>query len=140
VTGDDAGGARDGTAHPHPVRRGSGVTVTVGIAVALIFAAVVAVAMLRSDDPVRTYSYVIPAGAAEMAEADQVALGGPPSSLELRVGDTIEVRNADSITHTYSFLVLAPGETGRYTFTTVGSFSGECTFVAHETVSIIVDG
>jgi len=124
--------------HSPGPRGGPGIMVLVGAAVAAVFVAVVAVALLRSDDPARTYSYVIPVGAAEMDEASQVAAGGPPSSLELRVGDTIEVRNSDSITHTYSFLVLAPGETGRYTFATEGDFTGDCTFVAHETVTISV--
>lgn len=129
---------------PGPRERGPGrvsrVAVAVGALVVLVFAAVAVAAVLTSDDNGRTYSYAIPSGAAEMDESQQQALGGPPSQLDLAVGDTLEVRNDDSITHTYGFLVLAPGEIGRYTFTTQGRFTGDCTFVAHETVTITVDG
>lgn len=111
----------------------------VGVVVAMLvaFVAVVAVALVGSGGGT-TYSYVIPDGASVlMADALDIP-GGPPQTLTLELGDTLVIENRDSVGHTYGFLVLEPGETGRYTFKTKGTFKGACTFGAHKEVVITV--
>ena len=111
----------------------------IGAVVAMVtaFVAVVVVALVGAGDG-KTYSYVIPQGASELlADALEVP-GGPPQTLTLDLGDTLVIENRDSVGHTYGFLVLEPGETGRYTFRTKGAFRGACTFGAHQEVVITV--
>ena len=84
------------------------------------------------------YSYTITKGTAA-AVAAGIAVEDPlPSELNVEVGDTLEVTNNDIATHTYTFLVLRPGETGRYTFKRTGIFEATCTVKGHETVIITV--
>ena len=111
----------------------------VGVVAAMLvaFGAVVVVALVGTGGG-KTYSYVIPDGASVlMADALEIP-GGPPQTLTLDLGDTLVIENRDSVGHTYGFLVLGPGETGRYTFRTKGVFKGACSFGAHKEVVITV--
>jgi plastocyanin len=61
-----------------------------------------------------------------------------PTELHVTVGDSIVVTNNDVVAHTYTFLVLRPGETGRYTFQRAGNFTATCTVRGHANVTITV--
>lgn len=113
------------------------VLVAVVAVLTVAFVAVVGVALAGSGGG-RTYAFVIPDGASALLADAQDIPGGPPDTLSLRLGDTLEIENRDSVGHTYGFLVLEPGETGRYTFNTKGTFRGACTFGDHEEVVITV--
>ena len=119
-------------------RKGTGVGMIIALMGAVIIPVIVVILMMARPDP-QTYRYSIAAGTQE-AIAKGVAVPDPlPSELRLKVGDTIEVTNKDVVTHTYTFLIVKPGETGRYTFHNAGNFTAECSVGAHTDVSIIVD-
>lgn len=108
------------------------------IAIAVLFTLIIAYALSPLSVGNKTYSYVIPPGA--QAKIDQGLPDGTnmPDYLELRVGDTLEVDNQDSAGHTYSFLVMRPGEKVKYKFRTKGIFVGECTIGGHTSVTVRV--
>ena len=85
-----------------------------------------------------TYSYVIAPGTQAALDKGEKVPNQLPVTLELHVGDTLEVTNNDSVAHTYTFLILRPGETGRYTFHNPGVFTASCTVGDHKEVTITV--
>jgi hypothetical protein len=112
-----------------------------GMMVAILLVAIIPLiiifALATQPNP-NTYRYVISPGT-QLATERGLAVTNPlPPSLTVNVGDSIEVVNNDSAPHTYSFLVLRPGETGRYTFRNIGVFTGACTIGDHTDVSITV--
>lgn len=77
-----------------------------------------------SRDPT-TILFVIPAGtAAKVAQGQSVI----PAGQTFVVGDTLEVKNEDSVTHTLGPLVIPPGATASMKLDQVGSFSYTCSF------------
>jgi plastocyanin len=99
---------------------------------------VVLVVVLMGRPSHHLYSYTITKGTAAAVTAGSAVENPLPSDLKVKVGDTLEVTNNDIATHTYTFLVLRPGETGRYTFKRTGIFEATCTVKGHETVIITV--
>jgi len=97
---------------------------------------VILVVLLRPSST--TYSYVISPGTQEALNKGEKVPNQLPLNLDLQVGDTLEVTNNDSVAHTYTFLILRPGETGRYTFHNAGVFTAACTVGEHEEVTITV--
>jgi plastocyanin len=89
-------------------------------------AAVTAAAPL-SPYPVYTYRVVVPEGTAEKIKYNQRELY-MPLSIDLHVGDTIELVNNDSVVQSMGPFRARPGETVRHTFTEPISTVGECTF------------
>ena len=107
------------------------------IVMVTVFLAVAASTMMGGRDG-DVYDYTIPSGTAkEMARGAYVP-NLPPAGLTLRVNDVLKITNLDSVAHTYSFLVLRPGETASYTFRSKGVFVGECTVGQHPQVTITV--
>lgn len=101
------------------------------------FIAVVGFAVAGSRKGV-TYEYTIPKGTAAEQKRGVAVKNLPPAGLTLKVNDSIQITNNDVVAHTYSFLVLRPGETGRYTFRNKGVFVGACTVGTHPNVTITV--
>ena len=97
---------------------------------------VVLLVMMRPDP--QTYRYSIAAGTQAAIENGTAVPDPLPVELNLKVGDSIEVTNNDDVTHSYTFLLLEPGEVGRYTFRNAGNFVTECTVGEHTSVSINV--
>jgi len=114
--------------------------IALGLLAALVAATVglVTVALVRDPAPT-VHAFTIEAGTRAILDAGGTPANPPPLALEVAVGDILEVTNADSATHTYAFLVLRPGETGRYTFRNRGVFTGQCTASAHDQITITVD-
>jgi plastocyanin len=105
----------------------------------LVVGGVIGFALTRSDsDASQVYSFTIEEGTKALLDAGQVPTNQPPTDLDLKVGDTLEVTNRDSAVHSYSFITVRPGETGRYTFKTPGTYVGACTIGAHTSVTIVV--
>ena len=102
------------------------------------FVAVVGVTLSQTTKGV-TYEYTIPAGTAKEQARGVDVKNLPPGALALHVNDTIRITNNDSVAHTYSFLVLRPGETGQYKFRNKGVFVGACTVGLHPQVTISVE-
>lgn len=119
---------------------GWGKAIIVSIAVMIVVVAgVIGFALTRSDsDSSELYSFTIEAGTKELLDRGESPPNQPPTDLTLQVGDTLEVINQDSAVHSYSFITVRPGETGRYTFKTPGTYIGACTIGAHTSVTIIV--
>lgn len=108
-------------------------------AMILVVAGVVGFALTRSDsDSSQQYTFVIEEGTKELLDQGQVPPNQAPTDLALQVGDTLEVINEDTAVHSYSFITVRPGETGRYTFKTPGTYIGACTIGAHTSVTITV--
>ena len=105
----------------------------------VVVAGVIGFAITRSDSETsQLYSYIIEDGTKELLDQGEVPSNQPPTDLDLKVGDTLEVINRDSAVHSYSFITVRPGETGRYTFKTPGTYVGACTIGAHTSVTITV--
>jgi len=85
-----------------------------------------------------TYSFVISPGTQAALASGKSVPNQLPITLDLQVGDTLEVTNNDTVAHTYTFLILRPGETGRYTFHNAGVFTASCTVGDHKEVTITV--
>jgi len=108
-------------------------------AMTLVVAGVIVFALTRSDsNSSELYSFTIEAGTKDIIDQGQVPRNQPPTDLALQVGDTLEVINQDTAVHSYSFITVRPGETGRYTFKTPGTYIGACTIGAHTSVTITV--
>lgn len=72
------------------------------------------------------YDFTIPAGTGEAIDAGE----RPdvfPSSLDVRVGETIRIVNADDRGHTMGTFFVLANSTLTYRFSTPGEFEGECT-------------
>ena len=105
--------------------------------VATILLLVIVVLVAGRDSSV-THRYVIPAGTQAQLEKGIEPPGMPPYRLRVKVGDTLEIVNNDSVAHTYGFMIMKPGETSRYTFRRAGEFQGACTIALHSAVVISV--
>jgi hypothetical protein len=111
----------------------------IGLLVGATVAAVAFVGIsVATRDPATVHSFTIDAGTRDLLDAGKEVPNPPPVALEVELGDTLEVTNNDSSVHTYAFLVLRPGETGRYTFRNRGVFSGQCTASDHGEITITV--
>lgn len=101
------------------------------------FIAVVGYSVSQSRKGI-VYEYTIPRGTAAEQKRGVEVKNLPPAGLLLKVNDSIKITNNDVVAHTYSFLVLRPGETGQYTFRNKGVFVGSCTVGNHPQVTITV--
>lgn len=136
TTSEDAPGATE----PVPRRaRGWGIPILLMCIVALAIGAVlVSVAALVGDDrDPQTQTFVVPDGAAEDAYFGKKVDVMPPE-VELRVGDTLVIRNEDSQTASVGPFTVRPGETLRQTFRRPQTLIGECTLSGTGEVKIVV--
>lgn len=122
---------------PVPSRTASRLIIGLLAAAVLATGAFVAVSVATRDSAV-VHSFTIDAGTRALLDAGSTPENPPPLTLEVRLGDTLEVVNNDTSVHTYAFLVLRPGETGRYTFRNRGVFTGQCTASDHGQITITV--
>ena len=116
------------------VRRRATLALTALLAVGAVAAGAVRLIGLPGvlSEPV-IHTVVFPPGATFSIDTDVFA-GIPHRQvdrvvwLEFELGDTLVVRNDDLFNHTLWAINVRPGETVGYTFTELGTFSGECTF------------
>ena len=124
----------EGTSAP---KKRSNAGVVTAILLVLTIPLIVLFVFLVRPDPT-TYRFTITNGTRAAMDAGQTITNPLPTALTVKVGDSVEVVNNDVAPHTYTFLVLRPGETGRYTFRNSGVFTGTCTVGDHKDVSITV--
>lgn len=119
------------------LKRGNNAGVMTAVLLAIITPLIILLVVMIRPNPT-TYRYTIAKGTQAATELGQPVANPLPTTLTVKVGDSIEVTNNDVAPHTYTFLVLRPGETGRYTFHNKGVFQGNCTVGDHKDVSITV--
>ena len=124
----------EGTSAP---KKGSNAGVVTAILLVVTIPLIVLFVFLVRPDPT-TYRFTIANGTRAAMDEGQTVTNPLPTALTAKVGDSVEVVNNDVAPHTYTFLVLRPGETGRYTFRNSGVFTGTCTVGDHTEVSITV--
>lgn len=100
--------------------------IVIGVVAATIFSEVTF--RLQGDttsrDP-KTFLLVIPAGAAAKVAQGQSVL---PAGQVFVVGDTLQVKNEDSVTQTLGPLVIPPGSSASMKLNQAGSLSYTCSF------------
>ena len=96
------------------------------------------VAVSSSVSGSRVVSLVIPDGTAARLVAGEDVGDVLPSRLTLRVGDTLELVNQDSVFHIYGPVSARAGETVRWLLPQVGEFTGLCTSNTERTVTLTV--
>lgn len=83
------------------------------------------------------YEYLIPEGAGIALDA-----GSPleilPARLDAKVGETVEIVNADDRGHLVGPWFVGAGETLRQTFASPGEFIGECTVHPSGTIRVVI--
>ena len=84
-----------------------------------------------------TFEIVVPAGTQERILAGEV-IDVMPNRIELRVGDTLLIRNEDSVTQSVGPYMVAAGREMTLTYGSVGRYEGYCPLSADETYEIIV--
>lgn len=116
----------------HPDRRASQLGRMLLIGAALTVIAVLFIVLLaprekqESEQIGRTHSFVVPAGTGERLDrGDKIEI--VPRTLEVKVGDSLIIRNEDSRTHTVGPVVVRAGESAEQNFTRPGVVEGECT-------------
>lgn len=141
ATGDQT--TSDDTTSEPPASRGSGVAaLLVGFLVIVLVAVgalVGGLLLLGGDDDTGPVEYVVdvPAGTgARISRGEKVEL--IPSQVDLSVGDTIVIANADDQLHEVGPFSVRAGETLRYTFDRAGTYVGNCTVHPSGTVEIVV--
>jgi plastocyanin len=79
---------------------------------------------------------VAPGTAQRLAAGAEVDL--LPRTLEVSVGDRLEIVNRDDVTHEVGPYTVAAGQTLRQTFTSVGTLEGACTLHPSGAITIVV--
>lgn len=110
----------------------------VAIILLVIGVAILAVSVIAFRPNPTTHKFTIAKGTGAALAQSMQPPNPVPTNLTVQIGDTLEITNEDVVGHSYAFLVLRPGETGRYTFRNSGTFTGACTVGDHEKVTIFV--
>jgi len=81
--------------------------------------------------------FVIPPGAGEAADRGE-PIDVLPATLDVRVGDVIEIRNDDDRGHLVGPFFIRGGETLRQRFASAGRYEGACTVHPSGEIAITV--
>ncbi|MBS1837465.1 MAG: hypothetical protein JST64_07180 [Actinobacteria bacterium] len=82
------------------------------------------------------HSFVVPAGAAARTARGE-DLGIVPGRLDVRVGDTIRIRNDDDVEAKVGIFTVAPHSTVTMRFTSAGRLEGSCD--VHPSGQFVID-
>lgn len=112
--------------------------VACGVALVAVVAVVAALVMAGGGDDGVTHRYVIPAGtAARLAAGEQVTI--MPTRLVVHVGDTLVLRNNDSVTQQMGPLSVEAGSVLKMKFARRGTIEGTCTMNPEGTAKIVIE-
>jgi len=81
----------------------------------------------QNDRPPRTITLVIPAGTAQRVQAGQ-SDSSIPSEMVFVVGDTLQVKNEDSVSQELGPIWVPPGTTGSMVLGQAANLSYRCSF------------
>lgn len=127
------------SATPLPDRRpGSRPAIALALAVATVLTAVASLAACGSDEATpRTIEVVVPAGTGErLLAGEDVEI--MPARLELSVGDTLSIRNDDSVTHSVGPYEVEAHTTTRFRYGAPGHYEGYCPLSEGDRYEIVV--
>jgi plastocyanin len=113
--------------------RGRWLLVALVAAPAIVLVVAALVGLVRSERII----VEVPAGAASRLEAGE-DLALLPRTLEVSVGDTLEIRNLDDVTHEVGPYVVGAGQTLTQTFTAPGTIQGLCSLHPSGEITIVV--
>lgn len=149
----DAGGAAPGVRTDAPAASGRRTGLWIAIAVVVVIGAGIGIFLLArpgTSDTGRgatlevvtrpgaaTHEYVIPAGTAARIAAGE-AVDIVPARLEVRVGDTLRIRNEDSEQARVGIFTVGPHEKVTMRFSTPGELVGSCDVHSSGTFTIDV--
>lgn len=108
----------------------------IGVAVLLAVALALLVTVLSNLGNDEIVVEVEPGTAERIAAGEIVEL--LPRTLEVSVGDALEIRNNDLVTHEVGPYTVAAGQTLRQTFTSPGTIEGLCTLHESGAITIVV--
>lgn len=107
------------------------------LVVAGLLVAVTLAVALRSGVTGQTISVDVPPGTmARIESGEQIEL--LPRTLQVDVGDTLEVVNRDDRLHEVGPYTVGAGQTVRQTFTSPGTIEGVCTLHPDGAITIVV--
>jgi hypothetical protein len=136
TTVDEAG---DGTEYVPRRARGWGIPILLTVVVAVLLGGVALLIGTVTGDrhSAETVTFVVPDGTAEDLFFGKKVDIMPPK-VELKVGDTLVIRNDDSQTASVGPFTVRAGETLKQTFRRPQTLIGECTLSGTGEVKIIV--
>ena len=124
--------------HEHETHRALFVSLLVacGVAIVAVIVVVIALAMGGGSDGV-THRYTIPAGtSARIAAGERVDV--MPVKLVVHVGDSLVLRNNDSVTQQMGPLSVEAGSVLKMKFARRGTIEGTCTMNTEGTAKIVI--
>lgn len=107
------------------------------LALVLVASLAALVLVIQSQGSSEVVRVAVAAGTAERI-ADGEALELLPPTLEVTVGDRLEIVNDDDVTHQVGPYTVAPGQTLRQSFTSPGTLEGACTLHPSGAIRIVV--
>ncbi len=110
---------------------------TVLLALLLLASAAALLVTVRSQLSSEVVRVEVAAGTAERIAAG-ASIELLPSTLEVAVGDRLEIVNDDGVVHQVGPYTVAPGQTLRQTFTSAGTLEGACTLHPSGAIRIVV--
>lgn len=122
---------------PTETDRGSHPAVLVASVALAVVAVLAIVALLVVSQDDSTVTYTIPAGTgARIASGERVDI--MPSTIELKVGDHLVIRNQDSQSYIVGPLAVRPMETVDHHFDAPGRFVGACALGSEDQLTVVV--
>jgi hypothetical protein len=91
-----------------------------------------------SDHQPQTVEIVVPAGTQQRLEAGE-SVDVMPALLEMRVGDTLLIRNEDSVDQAVGPYFVAARDELRFTYGSPGRYEGYCPLSQGERYEIVVE-
>ena len=124
------------------MRRAILVRVLISLAVGLVLGAVLSELGFHfqgntTSRPPQTVELVIPPGTADRVSQGESVV---PQDMVIVVGDTLEVRNQDSVSHTLGPLFIPAGSSARLTLNQVGNIAYTCSFQPTKYFGLDVQG
>jgi hypothetical protein len=92
-----------------------------------------------SDRQPQTVEIVVPAGTQQRLDAGE-RVEVMPAVLEMRVGDTLLIRNEDSVDQAVGPYFVAAHDELRFTYGSPGRYEGYCPLSEGERYEIVVEG
>lgn len=122
---------------PPPTAGSGGGLRTVLLGLVLLASAATLLLAIQSQGSGQPLQIEVAAGTAERLAAGEPVELLPPT-LEMDVGDRLEIVNEDHVTHQVGPYTVAPGQTLRQSFTSPGTLEGACTLHPSGAIRIVV--